>query len=207
LPRARRNVLLRQTAAEAKIKVIARTHGLAYAKTMSLSRLASAATLAVVLAVVLALVGCASGPTVDPQITAAVSARNVNAATYTKIYNGRPLDYGDILNLVQKQVPSQIIIGYLQSTEKVYNLSYSQLAGLRSAGATPQVLNYLTESQGLYGYNPPAAMERTKKAQKSRYYNSPTDQVETPFEYNEPVIDDWYDSGYEESLYSPFSLD
>lgn len=162
----------------------------------------SAATLAV-----LTLMGCASGPAVDPQITAALASRNVNSATYDKVNAGRPLDYNDILALVQKKVPTQIIVGYLQSTEKVYNLTYSQLRGLRSAGASPQLLNYLSETQGFYGYNPPAADARTKKHQKDAYYNSPLYQDETPFNYNEPVIDDWYDSAYEESLYSPFSME
>jgi hypothetical protein len=151
--------------------------------------------------------GCASGPDVDPQITAALAARNVNSATYTKVVNARPLAYQDILNLVQKKVPTQIIIGYLQSTEKVYNFTYSQLKGLRSAGASPQLLNYLSETQGFYGYNPPAASMRTKKVQKDAYYNDAAYQAEQPFGYNEPVIDDWYDSSYEESLYSPFSMD
>jgi hypothetical protein len=43
--------------------------------------------------------------------------------------------------------------------------------------------------------------------QKAEYYNSPSYQVRQPFAYNAPAIDDWYDSGYEESLYSPFSFD
>jgi len=160
-----------------------------------------------ILAVLGSLVGCSTRPQVDPQLTAAVSAHNVNAGTYDKIYNARPLDYDDIVNLVVKKVPTQVIIGYLQSTEKVYNLSYSQLRNLRTKGATRQLLNYLSETQGFYGYNPPAAMERTKQAQKSRYYNSPENQEDTPFDENEPIIDDWYDSSYEESLYSPFSMD
>jgi len=155
----------------------------------------------------LALAGCSSGPEVDPQVTAALASRNVNAATYAKVYHARPLDADDIANLVEKKVPTQIIIGYLQSTEKVYNFSYSQLKSLRADGASPQLLNYLSETQGLYGYNPPAAMLRTKKAQNAAYYNSPLYQDETPFNYNEPVVDDWYDSAYEESLYSPFSLE
>ncbi|MDD5201372.1 MAG: hypothetical protein PHC88_16400 [Terrimicrobiaceae bacterium] len=160
-----------------------------------------------VLAATAALFGCASGPQVDPQVTAALSSRNVNATTYNKVYNARPLDYDDIVNLVEKKVPTQVVIGYLQSTEKVYNFTYSQLGGLRAAGATPQLLNYLSETQGFYGYNPPAAAAATKKRQLDKYYNDPAYQNEQPFAYNEPIVDDWYDSAYEESLYSPFSMD
>jgi hypothetical protein len=39
-----------------------------------------------------------------------------------------------------------------------------------------------------------------------QYTNSPRYQDEQPFAYNEPAIDGFYDSGYEESLYSPFSF-
>lgn len=160
-----------------------------------------------ILAAALALVGCASGPQVDPKITAALVARDVPSSTYVKVYNARPLDYADIHNLVACKVPTQIIIGYLESTEKVYNFSYGQLQSLRSAGASSQLLNYLSETQGFYGYNPPAAAKRTAKKQKDAYYNSPLYQDEQPFAYNPPIIDDWYDSAYEESLYSPFSMD
>lgn len=160
-----------------------------------------------VLAAALAFAGCASGPAVDPQITQALSARNVGSSTYVKVENGRTLDYGDILVLVQKRVPTHIIVSYLQSTQKAYSFNASQLRGLRSAGATPQLLNYLTETQGFYAYQPPAANQRVINDQKDAYYNTPAYQDETPFAYNEPIIDDWYDSAYEESLYSPFSMD
>ena len=153
-----------------------------------------------------ALVGCASGPQVDPQLTAAVSAHNVAPATYTKIYNARTLDYTDIQNLVVKKVSAQVIIDYLRSTQKVYNLTYSQLANLKAAGATPQLLNYLSETQGFYGYNPTASAVQTKKKQKDAYYRDSAYQNEQPFAYNEPAVDGWYDSAYEESLYSPFSM-
>ncbi len=155
---------------------------------------------------VVTLGGCASGPQVDPQVTAAISARNVNSETYTKIYNARPLDYTDIKNLVVKKVPAQIVVDYLQSTEKVYNLTYSQLANLKAAGATPQLLNYLSETQGFYGYHTTASAQRIKKKQQDAYYRDPEYQDEQPFAYNEPIVDDWYDSAYEESLYSPFSM-
>jgi hypothetical protein len=163
-------------------------------------------SLSLALPALLALAGCASGPQVDPQITAAISAHDVNSATYTKIYNARALTFVDIENLVVKKVPTQIIVNYLQSTEKVYNLTYSQLAELKSEGASAQLLNYLSETQGFYGYNTTASAERTKKKQKDAYYRDALYQDEQPFAYNEPVVDDWYDSGYEESLYSPFSM-
>ncbi len=36
--------------------------------------------------------------------------------------------------------------------------------------------------------------------------NSPHYQDEQPFAYKEPAVDGFYNSGYEESLYSPFSF-
>ena len=153
------------------------------------------------------VVGCASsGPQVDPAVTAAATARGVNPGTVLKMSNARVLDYDDIVNLVSKGVSSNTIVAYLNSTRKVYDFSYAQLAGLKSAGATPQLLNYLTETQGFYGNNSPRQKARVAKMQKDQYYNSPYYQDKQPFAYNEPAVDDWYDSGYEESLYSPFSF-
>ncbi|MEI6339370.1 MAG: hypothetical protein WCQ57_12435 [Verrucomicrobiota bacterium] len=152
------------------------------------------------------LVACASTPQVDPAISAALSSRNVNQATYAKVVNGRVLDYTDIFEMVQKGVPSQILVSYLQSTRKVYNFTYGQLQSLKAAGGTPQLLNYLTETQGLYGVNTPKQKARLAGEQKRAYYNTPGYQNQQPFAYNQPEVDNWYDSGYEESLYSPFSF-
>jgi len=154
----------------------------------------------------LAFHGCASGPQVDPAVTAAVTSRGVDSGTALKMNNARALDYQDIDNLVSKGVPSNVIVGYLNSTRAVYNFSYSQLAGLKAAGATPQVLNYLSETQGFYGNNSPKQKAHAAKMQKDQYYNSPYYQDQQPFAYNAPAVDDFYDSGYEESLYSPFSF-
>ncbi|MGH8047397.1 MAG: hypothetical protein ACREKL_09140 [Chthoniobacterales bacterium] len=153
------------------------------------------------------LAGCATTPQVDPQLTAAVAAHNVNSATYNKIYNGQVLDYADIENLVVKKVPSQTIVSYLQSTQKTYDFTYSQLSGLKADGASSQLLNYLSESQGFYGYYTSNSAAHTKKVQKDKYYRDGLYQDEQPFAYNAPIVDDWYDSAYEESLYSPFSMD
>jgi hypothetical protein len=152
------------------------------------------------------LIGCASAPQGNPAVTSAASSRGVDAGTVLKMSQARALDFQDISNLVSKGVPTNTIVGYLNSTRKVYDLSYAQLAGLKSAGASAQLLNYLTETQGFYGNNSPKQKARMAKMQKDQYYNTPSYQNKAPFAYNQPEVDDWYDSGYEESLYSPFSF-
>jgi len=158
------------------------------------------------LAALVFVTACSSGPQVDPAVTSAASSRGVDSGTVLKMQSARVLDYQDIENLVSKGVPSNVIVGYLNSTRKVYDFTYAQLAGLKSAGATPQLLNYLTETQGFYGNNSPKQKAHVAKMQKDQYYNSPYYQDQAPFAYNAPIVDDWYDSGYEESLYSPFSF-
>ena len=148
--------------------------------------------------------GCATGPTVDPQVTSAVSAHGVVGGTYEKMMRGGALNYDDLAQLVQHKVPSNIIVGYLRSTECVYNFSYEQLQQVRHLGASPQVLNYLTETKGFYGNN--TTPLKGSKIPKYIRTNSMLNQDKQPFFYNEPIIDDWYDSAYEESCYSPFSF-
>lgn len=150
-------------------------------------------------------VGCASGPNVDPQITAAVAAAHVNPETANKINAARPLNFQDILNLASGHVPTHIIVGYLRSTQQVYNFSYAQLSQLKAAGAKPHLLNYLTETQGFYGNNQPP--KQGGKIPGDVKYNTKLNQDQQPFYYNAPLIDDWYDSAYTESCYSPFSFD
>lgn len=154
------------------------------------------------------LIGCSSTPQVNPQLEAAIAAKNVNPATLQKINNGWALNYSDVMNLVQSGVETQVIVNYLQSTQTPYKFTYSQLQSLRGAGASNQLLNYLTETEGFYGHS--TAAQQT--AWQSRQVPAPEEdntqlyQDEAPFAYNPPIIDDWYDSGYEESLYSPFSM-
>jgi hypothetical protein len=147
---------------------------------------------------------CSTTPQVDPSIPAALSARGVDRSTYTKVTQGWALDYDDILNLLEKKVPTHIIISYLQSSQRSYNLTNSQLDGLRAAGATPQLINYLTETQGFYGVNTQQKGRLTGE-QKRAYLGTRGYQSQQPF--SAPLIDEWADPGYEESLYSPFSFD
>lgn len=151
------------------------------------------------------LAGCASGPQVDPQITSAVTAAHVDQATASKIANARPLDYGDIMNLARAGVPSHISVGYLRSTQRAYNFTPAQLAALKAAGAKPHLLTYLAETEGFYG--PAPKPPSGNKVPKWIRTNSKLEQDQQPYYYNAPLIDDWYDSAYTESCYSPFSFD
>ena len=149
---------------------------------------------------------CASTLQLDPAVSSTLSSRGVDAGTTAKMNAGQVLDFNDILGLVQKDTPSSVIVSYLTSTRKVYNFSYGQLQSLKSAGATPELLNYLTETQGFYGHTSPAQQARLSGEQKRAYFNTPGYQNQQPFAYDAPGIDGFYDSGYEESLYSPFSF-
>ncbi len=167
--------------------------------------------------------GCANGPKVDPQVTAAVAAGHVNQETYNKVFHAQALNENDIKALVQGSVPTHIIVGYLRSTQRVYNFTYAQLADLKSAGAKPQLLNYLTETQGFYGNN--TSVKSGQKIPKYVRDNSMLEEGKQPFFYNTPMADSWFDSwfdswdggcggcfdgwddsAYTESYYSPFSF-
>ena len=158
----------------------------------------------VTLSVLILCGGCASGPQVDPQILSAVAAANVNKGTSNKIYNGQSLDYADIGNLVRARLPSHIIVDYLRSTQRVYAFSTSQLAGLKAEGAKPHLLTYLTKTGGFYDNSGTAATGR--KIPRDVKDNTMLNQDRQPFFYNAPAVDDWYDSAYTESSYSPFSF-
>jgi len=171
---------------------------------MKIFRFPPLAPLVLVLVALIVTSGCSSGPRVDPQITAAVAASHVNQNTYNKIFNAQTLDYNDITALVRGSVPTHIIVGYLRSTQRVYDFDYAELASLKAAGAKPHLLNYLTETQGFYGNNTP--VKSGSKVPKYIRDNSKLNQDKQPFFYNAPLVDDWYDSAYTESCYSPFSF-
>ena len=152
------------------------------------------------------LSGCAGGgQNVNPTIPAAVAAKGVTGSTYSKISAGQRLDYGDIQTLVDAGVPTHIIESYLQSTQASYRFSPAQIRELTSAGASSQLTSYLQNTGGFYS----ASSGGGGRSSEPNYErtNSPFYQDEQPFAYNAPEVDYWYNSAYEESLYSPFSFD
>jgi len=156
------------------------------------------------LAVVVLLSACA-GSQISPELNSTLVNRGVGPATIVKMENGSALDYQDISNLVSKGIPAHSIISYLESTQKVYDFGPVQLNALREQGAPSQLINYLQETRGFYGRTSSKQRQNTSGESNAQYYNTPLYQDEQPFAYNEPLVDSWYDSSYEESLYSPFS--
>lgn len=144
------------------------------------------ALLALTLSCAALLAGCASSQG-NPATASALTARGVGPSTVVKVENGQHLDYDDILNMVQEGVPAKIIIGYLESTGSVYNFGPVQLQSLKEQGASPQLINCLLETQGLYGSRSGSApFGQMLGSQNRPYYNIPLYQDQQPFAYNEP---------------------
>lgn len=152
------------------------------------------------------LIGCSSGPQVNSAVLSAATSRDVAASTSAKMSAARPLDFTDLENLVSKGVPSSTIIAYLNSVRETASYSPGQLDALRQAGADAELIAFLRDSSHFGLRSQGTVASRTSREPAGQYTNSPGYQDEQPFAYNEPAIDGFYDSGYEESLYSPFSF-
>jgi len=167
---------------------------------MKLSSFSLAAALAVFLS------ACSSGPQVNSSVLSAATSRGVAQSTSDKMSAARPLDFNDLENLVVKGVPSSTIIAYLNSVRETPNFSPAQLDALQQSGADAQLTAFLRDSSRFALRSTASSSSSASREPAGQYTNSPGYQNEQPFAYNEPAIDGFYDSGYEESLYSPFSF-
>ncbi|MEY3480040.1 MAG: hypothetical protein RIQ71_815 [Verrucomicrobiota bacterium] len=138
---------------------------------------------------------------VDPQILNEFSKRGVPQETVFKVRDGMPLSVADVATSAKAGVPGPGLVSYMQSTRKAYNLSNADLSTLRSAGTPAPVINYMQRSYELYTKGPKAV------DQSHPYFTDGRNNIEAPFAYAPPQIDTFFNSGYEESLYSPFSND
>lgn len=153
-----------------------------------------------ILILALALAGCATNDSsVDPKIVNEFASRGVSGMTVAKVREGLPLSVPQVAEAAEKGVPGPGLVSYMQSTRKAYNLSNSDISTLRSAGAPAPVINYMRRSYGDYTKGPKAA------PQNHPYYTDDRYNLEAPFAYAPPEVDTFFNSGYEESLYSPFS--
>ncbi|MGA0848704.1 MAG: hypothetical protein ACO3RX_02030 [Chthoniobacterales bacterium] len=149
----------------------------------------------------LALAGCATidPPQVDSKILNEFSSRGVSEATLFKVRNGLPLTVGQVAEAASKGVPGPGLVSYMQSTRKAYNLSNADIAQLRAAGTPAPVINYMRRSYNYYTTGPKAV------DQNHPYFNDERYQLEAPFAYEPPIADTFFNSAYEDNLYSPFS--
>lgn len=141
----------------------------------------------------------------DPKILNEFTSRGVSQATVFRVRDGMPLSVAQVAECAQKGVPGPGLVSYLQSTRKAYNLSNADLAALRQAGTPAPVINYMQRSYGYYTKGPKAVAQNHpyfSTENYSRYGGA----VKAPFAYAPPEADTFFDSGYEESLYSPFSF-
>jgi len=86
------------------------------------------------------LAGC---ETVNRQDRAVLRAHNVPANMYDKMLYGDPLSLEDVIALSQRDVPSGLIIKYMDEADTVYILRKPDVKRLRSSGVDEQVIAYM----------------------------------------------------------------
>lgn len=157
-------------------------------------------------AAALALAGCATNSQVDPKILSEFSKPGVPETTALKVRDGMPLSVADVAASAKAGVPGPGLVSYMESTRKAYNLSNADLSSLRAAGTPAPVINYMKRSEGYYttGAN---ATDQSHPYFATENYDRYGGAIKAPFAYAPPQVDTFFDSGYEESLYSPFSFD
>lgn len=158
-------------------------------------------------ALALALAACATvqqPSQIDPKILNEFSSRGISGATLFKVRDGMPLSVADIAACAKAGVPGPGLVSYLQSTRKAYNLNNADLAALRAAGTPAPVITYLQRSNDYYTKGA-HAVDQSHPYFATESYNRYGGAIKAPFAYAPPQIDTFFDSSYEESLYSPFS--
>lgn len=152
---------------------------------------------------VLAVAGCATvqQSQVDPKILNEFSSRGVSSGTLFKVREGLPLTVPQVAEAAKKGVPGPGLVSYMESTRKAYNLSNADIATLKAAGTPAPVINYMQRSYGYYTKGSKAVN------QKHPYFTDDRYNLEAPFAYAPPQVDTFFNSAYEENLYSPFSYE
>ncbi len=137
-----------------------------------------------------------SGP---PPVLAKLRGMGIDNITYEKIANHRVLSYTDMYGLLNKKVPSPVILTYLKSTKAPYTLTNTELEQLDDAGASGDLLNYLGKSTGFF-----VATERDQtggagKWKDNPYFADPYYMGAAPFGYMWPG--EWYDPAFVDEMF------
>jgi hypothetical protein len=85
---------------------------------------------------------------------ARVHASGVNSAVYDKMMHGDDLSLYDIKALTHAGVSDAIILRYLRDQHTAYFLSSDDVTGLRKAGVSPSIVDYMLQTPQDYGPGP-----------------------------------------------------
>jgi hypothetical protein len=95
---------------------------------------------------------------------ARVQASGVSSAIYDKMVHGDDLSLYDIKALSHAGVSDGVILRYLRDRHTIYNLNSDDVAGLRKAGVSQSIVDYMLQTPqvsgpgvypyGYYGYGP-----------------------------------------------------
>ena len=85
---------------------------------------------------------------------ARVQSSGVSSAVYDKMVHGDALSLYDIKALSRAGVNDAIILRYLRDQGTVYYLNSEDVAGLRKAGVSQSIVDYMLQSPNYYGPGP-----------------------------------------------------
>ena len=82
---------------------------------------------------------------------ARVQSSGVSSAVYDKMVHGDDLSLYDIKALTRAHVSDGVILRYLRDHETVYFLNSDDVAGLRKAGVSQSIVDYMLQTPHMYG--------------------------------------------------------
>jgi hypothetical protein len=85
---------------------------------------------------------------------ATVEHSGVSSATYDKMLHGDPLSLSDIKILAHARVNDGIVLRYLRDHSTVYYLTSADVTGLKNAGVSPSIIDYMLMTSRQYGNGP-----------------------------------------------------
>jgi len=129
-----------------------------------------------------------------PPYLQTLSERGVPAATTNRIANKQVLQFDDILALVQKGIPGDMIVPYLKATRANYSLSKSQINRLVSAGADTTLVNYLGRHSGAFLIDAANESQQENLVNNYRFWRQA--YFTDPFYYGDPPFDFLYPMGW-----------
>lgn len=82
---------------------------------------------------------------------AQVQSSGVSSAIYDKMVHGDDLSLYDIKALSRAHVSDGVILRYLRDRNTIYNLNSEDVAGLRKAGVSQSIVDYMLQTPRMYG--------------------------------------------------------